>query len=149
MIRLGPGELLAALGNLGCARAARVYAAVGFPVVPMHTARADGRCSCTDPVCPDPGKHPRLRRWQRLAAVNPAVVGEWWRRWPDANLGLATERRFDVLDLDGTQGGGTAGRLVDRSGRASGAGGAYRWGRLASAVSPYGAGEPGSAGTRG
>jgi len=32
------------------------------------------------------------------------VVGEWWRRWPQANLALATGRRFDVLDLDGEQG---------------------------------------------
>jgi hypothetical protein len=31
-------------------------------------------------------------------------VGEWWRRWPDVNLGLATGRRFDVLDVDGGQG---------------------------------------------
>jgi hypothetical protein len=31
-------------------------------------------------------------------------VGEWWRRWPDANLALATGQRFDVLDLDGEQG---------------------------------------------
>jgi bifunctional DNA primase/polymerase-like protein len=104
MIRLGPGELLAALGDPGCARAARVYAAVGFGVVPMHTARAGGSCSCADPACPDPGKHPRLRSWQRLAAVDPALVGEWWRRWPEANLGLVTGQGFDVLDLDGTQG---------------------------------------------
>ena len=61
-------------------------------------------CTCPDSACPDPGKHPRLRGWQRLAAVDPAVVGEWWRRWPQANLGLATGRRFDVLDLDGEQG---------------------------------------------
>jgi hypothetical protein len=45
-----------------------------------------------------------LRGWQRLAAVDPAVAREWWRRWPDANLGLATGPRFDVLDLDGDQG---------------------------------------------
>jgi hypothetical protein len=32
------------------------------------------------------------------------VVGEWWRRWPAANLAVATGRRFDVLDLDGEQG---------------------------------------------
>ena len=32
------------------------------------------------------------------------MVGEWWRRWPHANLGLVTGRRFDVLDLDGDQG---------------------------------------------
>jgi hypothetical protein len=104
MIRLGPGELLAVLGDLGCAQAARVYAAVGFGVVPMHTARAGGGCSCADPACLDRGKHPRLRGWQRLATVDPSVAGEWWRRWPEANLGLVTGRRFDVLDLDGTQG---------------------------------------------
>ena len=32
------------------------------------------------------------------------MVGQWWRRWPDANLALTTGRRFDVLDLDGIQG---------------------------------------------
>jgi hypothetical protein len=57
-----------------------------------------------DSDCSGQGKHPRLRGWQRLATTDPAVAGEWWRRWPDANLGLATGRRFDVLDLDGRQG---------------------------------------------
>src|SRR4029453_15465271 len=51
-----------------------------------------------------PGKHPGGRGGQRLAAVDPALVGEWWRRWPAANLALVTGRCFDVLDLDGTQG---------------------------------------------
>jgi hypothetical protein len=102
--RLGPGELLAALGELGGARAAAVYAAFGFAVVPMHAAQPGWACSCTDRACPDPGKHPRLRGWRRLATTDPAVVEQWWRRWPDANLGLATGRRFDVLDLDGDQG---------------------------------------------
>jgi Bifunctional DNA primase/polymerase, N-terminal len=102
--RLGPGELLTALGELSCARAALAYALLGFPVVPMHTARPGGDCTCADLACSDPGKHPRLAGWQRLAAADPAVVGGWWRRWPDANLGLVTGRRFDVLDLDGTQG---------------------------------------------
>jgi hypothetical protein len=104
LIRLGPGDLLATLGELDCAQAAPVYAALGFPVVPMHTPRPGGGCSCPDQACPDPGKHPRLRGWQRLAAADPAVVGEWWQRWPQANLALATGRRFDVLDLDGDQG---------------------------------------------
>jgi hypothetical protein len=101
--RLGPGDLLAGFGELDCARAAQVYAALGLPVVPMHAARPGG-CTCPDLTCPDPGKHPRLRGWPRLAAADPAVAGEWWRRWPDANLGLATGRQFDVLDLDGAQG---------------------------------------------
>ena len=96
--------LLAALGELGCAQAAAVYAALGFPVVPMHTAQPGGACTYTEPGCPDLGKHPRLRGWQGLAATDPGLVGEWWRRWPTANLGLVTGRRFDVLDLDGEQG---------------------------------------------
>jgi Bifunctional DNA primase/polymerase, N-terminal len=102
--RLGPGELLAALGELGGVRAAAVYAALGFAVVPMHAARPGEGCTCPDRACADPGKHPRLRGWRRLASTDPVVVGEWWRRWPDANLALATGRRFDVLDLDGDQG---------------------------------------------
>jgi hypothetical protein len=102
--RLGPGMLLAALGELDCAQAAPVYAVLGFPVVPMHTARPGVGCTCPDPACADPGKHPRLAGWQRLASTDPKVVDEWWRRWPDANLALVTGRRFDVLDLDGEQG---------------------------------------------
>jgi len=103
--RLSPGDLLAGLGELSCAQAAQVYAALGFPVVPIHTARPDGRsCTCPDSTCSDPGKHPRLRDWKRLTSTDAAVVGGWWRRWPDANPGLVTGRRFDVLDLDGDQG---------------------------------------------
>jgi Bifunctional DNA primase/polymerase, N-terminal len=103
-IQLGLGDLLAALGELDCARAAPVYAALGFPVVPMHTARPGDGCSCADSGCSDPGKHPRLAGWQRLAATDPAMVGEWWRRWPQANLGLVTGQQFDVLDVDGEPG---------------------------------------------
>jgi hypothetical protein len=102
--RLGPGELLAALGDLDGARAAVVYATLGYPVVPMHTTRLAGACSCGELACSDPGKHPRLAGWTRLASTDPMVVGEWWRRWPQANLAVATGRRFDVLDLDGPQG---------------------------------------------
>jgi Bifunctional DNA primase/polymerase, N-terminal len=104
LARLDPGDLLAALGELPPGRAAQMYAALGYPVVAMHTARPGGGCTCAAPTCSDPGKHPRLAGWPRLASTNPATVRGWWRRWPDANLGLVTGRRFDVLDLDGTQG---------------------------------------------
>jgi Bifunctional DNA primase/polymerase, N-terminal len=103
--RLGPGELLAAVGELPIGRAAQAYAALGNPVIPMHAARPGRSCSCSaGPACSEAGKHPRLAGWPRLASTDPATVGGWWRRWPDANLGLATGRRFDVLDLDGEQG---------------------------------------------
>jgi hypothetical protein len=103
--RLGPGELLAAMGEPPIGRAAQAYAALGYPVVPMHAVRPGRGCSCpAGPACSEAGKHPRLAGWPRLASTDPATVGGWWRRWSDANLGLATGRRFDVLDLDGHQG---------------------------------------------
>jgi len=102
---LGPGDLLAALGELPAGRAAEAYAALGYRVVPMHAIRSDGGCTCQRGArCPDPGKHPCLAGWPRLASTTPAEVRRWWRRWPLANVGLATGARFDVLDLDGPQG---------------------------------------------
>jgi hypothetical protein len=103
-VRLDAGDLLGALGNLTPGRAAEIYAAFGYPVVPMHAPRPGG-CTCPDgPGCPDPGKHPCLRGWRRLASTDPGVVRGWWRRWPDANVALATGARFDACDLDGPAG---------------------------------------------
>jgi Bifunctional DNA primase/polymerase, N-terminal len=103
-VLLGPGELLAAVGEWPIGRAALAYAALGYPVVPMHAVCPGGGCTCADAICRDRGKHPRLAGWPRLASTDLAAVGGWWRRWPDANLGLVTGRRFDVLDLDRTVG---------------------------------------------
>jgi hypothetical protein len=101
-----PGDLLAALaGDLTVAQAAETYARLGLPVVAMHASRRDGGCTCPrGRACPDPGKHPRLADWPAAAATSPAEVRGWWRRWPTANVGLATGRRFDVLDVDGPHG---------------------------------------------
>jgi hypothetical protein len=104
--RLGSGGPLAALaGDLTVAQAAEAYAACGFPVVAMHGVRRDGGCTCPHSTrCPDPGKHPRLADWPTAASTSPAQVRGWWQRWPTANVGLATGRRFDVLDVDGPVG---------------------------------------------
>jgi hypothetical protein len=103
--RLQPGDLLAALGNLGCGRAAEVYAALGYRVVAMHAVRPDGGCTCPRGTrCSDPGKHPCLADWPRVASRTPAEVCRWWLRWPQASVGLVTGARFDVLDLDGPEG---------------------------------------------
>jgi len=92
-------------GELDCAWAAQAYAALGYPVVPMHAIRPGCGCTCrAGPACPEAGKHPQLAGWMRLASTDPGGVGRWWRRWPQANVGLVTGRRLDVLDLDGDQG---------------------------------------------
>lgn len=84
------GELLAA---------ALAYAAAGLPVLPLHSADA-GACSCGRADCGSPGKHPRTHNGVTGASTDVAVVAEWWRRWPTANVGIATGAAAGVVVLD-------------------------------------------------
>jgi Bifunctional DNA primase/polymerase, N-terminal len=103
--------------------AALGYAARGIPVLPLHhplpyrgdlhsvtgdPQRAEGSgCSCRDPGCGQVGKHPLgslVPHGVNDATCNRARVLAWWTRHPQANIGLATGHRFDVLDVDGPVG---------------------------------------------
>jgi hypothetical protein len=106
--------------------AALGYASRGIPVLPLHSplphrsdlqALAGGRplepaapatgCSCRDPGCGQPGKHPLgslVPHGVKDATTNRARVLAWWTRHPQANIGLATGHTFDVLDVDGPEG---------------------------------------------
>jgi hypothetical protein len=81
--------------------AALTYATVGLRVLPLHSAPG-GVCSCGKPECDDAGKHPRTRNGLTDASADVAVIAEWWRRWPNANVGIRTgpESGIAVLDLD-------------------------------------------------
>ncbi len=87
--------------------AALQYAARGWPVLPLHTPDAEGRCSCHKPDCKDVGKHPRTLRGLKDASLDPVVITGWWRKWPNANVGLRTGARSGivVLDVDAGTGG--------------------------------------------
>lgn len=79
----------------------------GWRIVPLHYPVAGG-CSCNNQQCRATGKHPTVgRRWPEQASTNPTVIREWWARWPQANLGLATGRGSGlvVLDVDPRNGG--------------------------------------------
>jgi hypothetical protein len=105
--------------------AALGYASRGIPVLPLHyplphrsdlQALAGGRplgpaagsgCSCRDPGCSQVGKHPLgvlVPHGVKDATCNRARVLAWWTQHPQANIGLATGNRFDVLDVDGPEG---------------------------------------------
>ncbi len=103
--------------------AALAYAARGIPVLPLHhpVTRASAArpvlagqppagpgwargCSCGGRVCAQPGKHPLgqlVPHGLTEATTNRARILAWWTQHPQANVGLATGHRFDVLDLDG------------------------------------------------
>ena len=63
-------------------------------------------CSCADAhTCAHLGKHPRynpstLANGANSATTNASVIREWWRRWPDANVGVAVGPRSGLLALD-------------------------------------------------
>jgi Bifunctional DNA primase/polymerase, N-terminal len=106
--------------------AALGYASRGIPVLPLHYPLPHHRgvqpvtengqlahpavgagCSCRDPHCGQPGKHPLgslAPHGVKEATTNRARVLAWWTQQPQANIGLATGYRFDILDIDGPTG---------------------------------------------
>jgi hypothetical protein len=94
---------------MALAEAALAYAASGLAVLPLHhpvlLAGGATGCSCEDgEACPSIAKHPRTRHGLRDATTDLCRVAGWWRRWPQANIGLLAGGRFDVLDVDGAAG---------------------------------------------
>ena len=73
---------------MSLAAAARGLAERGFRVHPLRPGQ----------------KAPLLDGWPEKATSDVGQVEEWWSRWPDANVGLATGRGLMVVDLDGEDG---------------------------------------------
>jgi len=105
----------AAAGDL--LAAALDYAAAGLPVLPLA------------------GKVPRNRNGLTSASTDVLVVAEWWRRWPDANVGIVTgpPSGYVVLDIDGPAGLRSLAELEHRHGKLktaqvlTGSGGWHYW----------------------
>jgi hypothetical protein len=94
--------------KLSLSEAALAYAELGIPVFPSHwptaaPARRWGMpgCSCQLVACSYPGEHPLVPDWLGTATTDPARIETWWRRHPQANIGLLTGVVFDVLDVPG------------------------------------------------
>jgi Bifunctional DNA primase/polymerase, N-terminal len=120
--------------------AALGYAARGIPVYPVHWPRripggASLACSCPrGTACDRAAKHPLLRHGVNDATTDPAQLERWWRRWPQANVGLATGIVFDALDIDGPAGLAALQQLQEAVGPwlpgplvATGGGGWHHW----------------------
>jgi hypothetical protein len=110
------------------------YAHQGWHVFPVHGIR-DGQCTCGVADCRDAGKHPRIKGWPTAATTDPNQIMQWWRQWPDANIGAACgPSGILVLDTDPRNGGDSSySKLVELHGEivaptaATGGGGKHRF----------------------
>ncbi len=82
-----------------CLEWAERYAQRGWPVFPVHSARV-GVCTCRQVDCSSPAKHPLTTKGLKDASTDLEVIREWWRRWPEANVAIATGRGLVALDID-------------------------------------------------
>lgn len=92
---------------------ALAYAHRGWHVIPLHWPVGKGGCSCGRAGCESPAKHPRTPHGCKEATTDESVIRLWFRRWPCANVGIATEPSgLLVVDVDPRNGGAESWRLV-------------------------------------
>jgi putative DNA primase/helicase len=63
------------------------YAQAGLPVIPLHGTK-DGHCTCGDPDCNQPGRHPRSTYGVRDATSDAKLVRKIWKKSPKAKIGI-------------------------------------------------------------
>jgi hypothetical protein len=61
------------------------YAKKGLSVFPLHGTK-DGKCTCDDENCEEPGAHPRVDD----GTTDSSIIRDWWTKWPKAKIGLET-----------------------------------------------------------
>ena len=78
----------------------------GFNIVPVHYLK-DKKCTCGNPKCPSPAKHPFPSKWQDTCSNRPEEIKAWWRAFKSPNAGIVTGQKSGVvvLDIDPRHGG--------------------------------------------
>lgn len=92
-------------------QAALAVAQLGWAVFPLHAMTTDPngnrRCDCMNSKCDSPAKHPWAKGGFKHATTEAAVIEKYWKRWPKANIGVATGLRSGIIvfDIDPRNGG--------------------------------------------
>ena len=83
----------------------------GHPILPLwggtHVGGGLSACDCGNLKCASPMKHPRgdmVPHGLADASTDPEVIRGWWKRYPNANVGVRTDGML-VLDIDLRRGG--------------------------------------------
>jgi len=86
---------------------AMFYARLNKPIIPVYEVIKNAQCSCFKKDCTSIGKHPRVKNGSKDATTDLSIIQQWWTKWPDANIGIATGTASHqiVLDIDPRHGG--------------------------------------------
>ncbi len=82
------------------------YANQGIALLPLCWPIRSGQCSCGRSCGRNAAKHPLSEaapHGVRDASADPTVVGAWWQKFPDANIGIALGQisgGLIVMDID-------------------------------------------------
>ena len=89
------------LANCDLAASALRLADLGITVIPLWWPDG-GQCACPKGAqCSSPAKHPLTVNGLKDASSDRDTIAAWWRRYPNANIGLVTGGAIDVIDVDG------------------------------------------------
>jgi hypothetical protein len=68
------------------------------------------------PITPGQKEPPLIKGWQDKATSDPAIVGQWWAQWPDANIGTKAPFGLDIDTKNGKDGFATLATLEAKHG---------------------------------
>jgi hypothetical protein len=97
-----PAPAVATKSKMEWALEAALYIPV-FPIRPYVDPGADASPEQREAAV-KAAKTPLIANWQNLATQDPKQIREWFRQWPDANIGGVTENLI-VVDVDTRNGG--------------------------------------------
>jgi len=81
-------------------QAALFYASKGWNVIPLNE---------------NSKFPPKIKEWQHEATIDVDIITQWWSKWPNANVGIATGEKSGifVLDVDGPLHGTNESKGID------------------------------------
>lgn len=86
-------------GEQGRLQYALQQAELGHRTFPCHAVIA-AACTCGKTDCRNPGKHPMVTGWQKIATTSEEEIRRLWLQHPTANIGIATGPGSDLLAVD-------------------------------------------------
>jgi hypothetical protein len=93
--------------------AALAGAREGALILPLWWTDGQGVCQCPKrTACSSPGKHPLITHGLDDASDDLGAVERWWHQWPQANIGVRTDKEprvdIDLLEVAQELAGDTA-----------------------------------------